>query len=104
MSILVNKNTKLIVQGITGRDGQFHASRMKEYGTNIVGGTSPGKGGTFVNDIPVYNSMEEAVKATGANVSIIFVPATFAADAILEASYAVLIWWLPSQKVFLFLT
>ena len=88
MSILVNKNTKLLVQGITGRDGQFHAARMKEYGTNIVGGISPGKGGTFVNGIPVYNSVEDAVKDTGANVSIIFVPAPFAADAILEASYA----------------
>ncbi len=88
MSILVNKDTKLIVQGITGRDGQFHAGRMKEYGTNIVGGTSPGKGGTTVDGIPVFNSVEEAVNATGANASIIFVPAPFAADAILEASYA----------------
>lgn len=88
MSILVNKDTKLLVQGITGRDGQFHTGRMKEYGTNIVAGTSPGKGGTFVDGIPVFDSVEEAAKATGANTSIIFVPAPFAADAILEASFA----------------
>jgi len=88
MSILINKDTKLIVQGITGRDGGFHASKMKEYGTNIVGGISPGKGGMEVEGIPVFNTVEEAVKATGANASVIFVPAPFAADAILEASYA----------------
>ncbi|RKD91500.1 succinate--CoA ligase subunit alpha [Mangrovibacterium diazotrophicum] len=88
MSILVNKDTKLVVQGITGRDGQFHAGRMKAYGTQVVAGTSPGKGGTIVEGIPVFDTVEEAVKATGANASIIFVPAPFAADAILEASYA----------------
>lgn len=88
MSILVNKDTKLLVQGITGRDGQFHAARMKEYGTNIVAGTSPGKGGQEVEGIPVFDTVAEAVKETGANTSIIFVPAPFAADAILEASYA----------------
>jgi succinyl-CoA synthetase alpha subunit len=88
MSILVNKDTKLLVQGITGRDGKFHAGRMKEYGTNIVAGTSPGKGGQEVNGIPVFDTVSEAVKKTGANTSIIFVPAAFAADAILEASYA----------------
>jgi len=88
MSILVNKDTKLVVQGITGRDGQFHAGRMKAYGTQVVAGTSPGKGGTTVEGIPVFDTVEEAVKATGANASIIFVPAPFAADAILEASYA----------------
>lgn len=88
MSILVNKDTKLLVQGITGRDGQFHAGRMQDYGTNIVAGTSPGKGGQKVLGIPVFDSVEEAVKKTGANTSIIFVPAAFAADAILEASYA----------------
>ncbi|KOH45376.1 succinate--CoA ligase subunit alpha [Sunxiuqinia dokdonensis] len=88
MSILVNKNTKLLVQGITGRDGQFHAGRMKAYGTNIVAGTSPGKGGQEVDGIPVFDTAAEAVKKTGANTSIIFVPAAFAADAILEASYA----------------
>jgi len=88
MSILVNKNTKLIVQGITGRDGRFHAGKMKEYGTRVVGGVSPGKGGQLVDGIPVFNTMEEAVKATGANTSIVFVPAPLAADAILEASEA----------------
>lgn len=88
MSILVNKNTKLLVQGITGRDGSFHTQKMKEYGTNIVGGISPSKGGQSVSGVPVFNTVEEAVKATGANTSIIFVPAAFAADAILEASEA----------------
>jgi succinyl-CoA synthetase alpha subunit len=88
MSILINKNTKVIVQGITGRDGAFHTSKMKDYGTNIVGGISPGKGGSDVGGIPVFNTMEEAVAATGANTSVIFVPAPFAGDAILEASYA----------------
>ena len=88
MSILVNKNTKLLVQGITGRDGSFHTQKMKEYGTNIVGGISPSKGGQIVSGVPVFNTVEEAVKATGANTSIIFVPAAFAADAILEAAEA----------------
>jgi succinyl-CoA synthetase alpha subunit len=88
MSILVNKNTRLLVQGITGRDGSFHAGKMKEYGTNVVGGVSPGKGGQNVDGIPVFNTVEEAVKTTGANTSIIFVPAPLAADAILEASEA----------------
>ena len=88
MSILINKDTKVIVQGITGRDGAFHASKMKAYGTNVVGGISPGKGGMEVEGIPVFNTVEDAVKATGANASVIFVPAPFAGDAILEASYA----------------
>ena len=88
MSILVNKNTKLVVQGITGRDGSFHTSKMKEYGTNIVAGVSPGKGGHTVHDIPVFNTVEEAVAKTGANTSIIFVPAAMAGDAILEAADA----------------
>ncbi len=88
MSILINKDTKVIVQGITGRDGGFHTSKMKAYGTNIVGGISPGKGGIEVEGVPVFNTVEEAVKATGANASVIFVPAPFAADAIMEASYA----------------
>ena len=88
MSILINKDTKLIVQGITGRDGAFHTSKMKAYGTNIVGGISPGKGGSEVDGIPVFNTVEEAVIATGADGSVIFVPAPFAGDAILEASYA----------------
>ena len=88
MSILVNKNTKLVIQGITGRDGKFHTGKMKEYGTNVVAGVSPGKEGLVLDGIPVFNSVAGAVKATGANTSIIFVPAAFAADAILEASEA----------------
>ncbi len=88
MSILINQATRLIVQGITGRDGQFHAQKMKEYGTNVVGGTSPGKGGTHVAGIPVFNTVAEAVAQTSANTSIIFVPARFAADAIMEAANA----------------
>ena len=88
MSILINKDTKVIVQGITGRDGAFHTSKMKDYGTNIVGGISPGKGRSDVGGIPVFNTVEEAVKVTGADTSVIFVPAPFAGDAILEASYA----------------
>lgn len=86
MSILVNKNTKVLVQGITGRDGSFHTQKMKEYGTNVVGGISPGKGGQSVHGVPVFNTVEDAVKQTGANASIIFVPAAYAADAILESS------------------
>lgn len=88
MSILVNNHTKLVVQGITGRDGKFHTGRMKEYGTQIVAGVSPGKEGESINGIPVFNNVVKAVKATGANTSIIFVPAPYAADAILEASEA----------------
>lgn len=88
MSILINKSTRVIVQGITGRDGRFHAQKMKEYNTNVVGGTSPGKGGTFVADIPVFDTMYQAIQQTQANTSIIFVPAKFAADAIMEAADA----------------
>lgn len=88
MSILVDKNTRLLVQGITGRDGSFHTSKMKAYGTNIVAGVSPGKGGQQVEGIPVFNTVEEAVKETQANTSIIFVPAPLAGDAILEAAEA----------------
>lgn len=88
MSILINESTRLIVQGITGRDGSFHTRKMKEYGTNIVGGTSPGKGGTEVQGIPVFNTVYEAVRQTQADTSIIFVPARFAADAIMEAADA----------------
>ena len=88
MSILVNKDTKLVVQGITGRDGKFHTGKMKEYGTNVVAGVSPGKEGLTLDGVPVFNTVAAAVKATGANTSIIFVPAAFAADAILEASEA----------------
>jgi len=88
MSILINKDTNVLVQGITGRDGAFHAGKMKAYGTRVVGGISPGKGGTEVDGIPVFNTVKEAVKITGAVASVIFVPAPFAGDAILEASYA----------------
>lgn len=88
MSILIDKNTRLIIQGITGRDGGFHASKMKAYGTNVVGGTSPGKAGEFVDDIPVFNTVKDAVKETGANTSVIFVPAAFAKDAMMEAADA----------------
>ena len=88
MSILVNKNTKLLVQGITGRDGSFHTSKMIAYGTNVVAGVSPGKAGQTVHDVPVFNTVEDAVKATGANTSVIFVPAPLAGDAILDAAEA----------------
>ncbi len=88
MSILVNKNSKVIVQGFTGKEGTFHATQMIEYGTNVVGGVTPGKEGTSHLDKPVFNTVENAVKATGADVSIIFVPPAFAADAIMEAADA----------------
>jgi succinyl-CoA synthetase alpha subunit len=86
MSILVNKNSKILVQGFTGTEGTFHATQMIEYGTQVVGGVTPGKGGSKHLDRPVFNSVADAVKQTGANVSIIFVPPAFAADAIMEAT------------------
>ena len=85
MSVFINKDTKVIVQGITGSTGFFHTKQMIEYGTKIVGGTSPGKGGQEVEGVPVFNTVKEAVEATGANASVIYVPAPFAADAIIEA-------------------
>ena len=88
MSILVNKDSKIIVQGFTGNEGTFHATQMIEYGSNLVGGVTPGKGGTTHLDRPVFNSVQEAVEKTGANVSIIFVPPAFAADAIMESADA----------------
>ena len=88
MSIFVNKETKLLVQGITGNEGSFHTRQCIEYGTNIVAGVTPGKGGQKMDDVPVFNTVAEGVKATGANASLIFVPPPFGADAIMEAADA----------------
>ncbi|HEX6125389.1 MAG TPA: succinate--CoA ligase subunit alpha [Pyrinomonadaceae bacterium] len=88
MAVLVDKSTRLIVQGITGKEGTFHTLQMREYGTNVVGGVTPGKGGTTHEGIPVFNTVADAVKETGANASVIYVPPAFAADAIMEAADA----------------
>ena len=88
MSVLVDKSTRLIVQGITGKEGTFHTKQMVEYGTNVVGGVTPGKGGTTHEGIPVFNTVAEAVKEAGANASVIYVPPSFAADAVMEAADA----------------
>jgi len=88
LSVLVDKNTRLVVQGLTGKEGTFHALQMRDYGTQIVAGVTPGKGGTLHEGIPVYHTVDEAVRKAGANVSIIYVPPAFAADAIMEAADA----------------
>lgn len=88
MSILIDDKTRVLVQGITGRDGSFHTAKMIEYGTKVVAGTTPGRGGSKVEGLPVFNTVDEAVKECGANTSVIFVPAQFAADAIMEAADA----------------
>ncbi len=89
MSIFIDNNTTLLVQGITGRDGSFHAKQMMEYGTKVVGGVTPGKGGQkFEETVPIFNTVAQAVKATGANTSVIYVPPPFAADAMMEAAAA----------------
>lgn len=88
MSVLVDKSTRLVVQGITGKEGTFHTKQMVEYGTNVVGGVTPGKGGTTHENIPVFNTVADAVKDAGANASVIYVPPPFAADAIMEAADA----------------
>lgn len=88
MSVLVDKNTRLVVQGITGKEGTFHTQQMIEYGTNVVGGVTPGKGGTTHEGVPVFNTVADAVRETGANASVIYVPPPFAADAIMEAADA----------------
>jgi succinyl-CoA synthetase alpha subunit len=90
MSVLVNENTRVVVQGLTGREGSFHAQQMREYGTKVVAGVTPGKGGTKHLDVPVFNTVADAVRETKANASVIFVPPPFAADAILEAVDAML--------------
>jgi len=88
LSVLVDKNTRLVVQGITGKEGTFHTKQMVEYGTNVVGGVTPGKGGTTHEGIPVFNTVADAVKGSGANASVIYVPPAFASDAIMEAADA----------------
>ena len=104
MSILLDAQTRVLVQGITGRDGSFHTQQMVEYGTQVVAGVTPGKKGHEVSGVPVYNTVKEAVAATRANCSIIFVPPRFAADAILEATDAGIELIIVLPKAFLFKT
>jgi len=85
MSVLVNKNTKVLVQGFTGKNGTFHSGQALDYGTKVVGGVTPGKGGQVHLDLPVFNTMKEAVNSTGADASVIYVPAPFVLDSIVEA-------------------
>src|SRR2546427_13268248 len=98
MSILVDRATRVVVQGITGREGAFHAARCKEYGTQVVGGVTPGKGGTTHEGFPVWNTVEDAVKATGADCALIFVPPPAAADAIMEATAPACRSWSASPR------
>src|SRR5499426_4639362 len=88
MSVLIDKSTRLVVQGLTGREGTFHAKQAQAYGTNVVGGVTPGKGGTTHEGWPVFDTVRDAVEKTGANASVIFVPPAFAADAVMEAADA----------------
>ncbi len=105
MAILVDKNTRVLVAGMTGREGGFHTGQMIEYGTNVVAGVTPGKGGTESQGVPIFDTAEEAVRETGANAGLIFVPAPFAADSILECSAAGLPFvcciteWIPIQDM-----
>ena len=99
MSILINEKTKIIVQGFTGKIGSFHASEMIKYGTNVVGGVTPGKGGQTHLNLPVFNTVKDAVKSTGAIASILFVPPTFAADSAMEAADAGIKICLPSSTL-----
>ena len=100
LSVLVDKNTRLLVQGLTGKEGTFHALQMKEYGTNVVAGVTPGKGGTTHEGIPVFNTVDDAVKNTGANASVVYVPPAFAADAIMKLLTRVLRSSSVSAKAF----
>ena len=100
MSVLVNNDTRVVVQGITGKEGSFHARACAEYGTKVVAGVTPGKGGQKMDEVPVFNTVAQAVKDTGANTSLIFVPPAFAADAILESAAAGSRWRCALPRAF----